>query len=464
MKCSSFYIAMVLCLSSMSGSYAADVPSLQAKPAVDYVRVCSTHGAGFFYIPGTDSCLRVSGLARAGLRYVEPVSRAQDTIGFSTLARINLDARTSTSFGTLRAYVRFEMERSTGAFNDLFSQEDDDTLGQPIRGGIENDAEVDVAYIEFGGFTAGLIQSFFDFYTNDLNYEDLNVSDQKVSLLAYTATLGKGFSATLSLEDPTERRFGGAPFGGFPFPIIPGPGEAPGTGALEYAGERVPDFVTNVRLEQDWGEAQLSGAVHQVRPANFAPGGAFADTKYGFAVQAGAKFELPSLAEGDELWVQAAYAQGAVGYLGLGDYTQFGGVLVNGVDGFVDSAGDVRFSQGISVMSAFLHYWTPQVRQGVFGSYARLEFPGSGQATRDDPVFGPVNVGFVDFEEWRVGTNLIWSPVEDLDIGVEFFYVRLDPKGRVISAPIFGGPEQFAQRSISADDAWVGRLRINREF
>ena len=46
----------------MSGAQAADLP-FQAK-AVEYVRICSLYGAGFFYIPGTDTCIKLGGYLR----------------------------------------------------------------------------------------------------------------------------------------------------------------------------------------------------------------------------------------------------------------------------------------------------------------------------------------------------------------------------------------------------------------
>ena len=66
-------IYMTLLKSSLLGSaaafaavgaaHAADLPVKKAVP-IEYVRVCGAYGAGFFYIPGTDTCLRVSGRAR----------------------------------------------------------------------------------------------------------------------------------------------------------------------------------------------------------------------------------------------------------------------------------------------------------------------------------------------------------------------------------------------------------------
>ena len=49
-------------LVAMSGAQAADLP-VKAK-AVEYVRVCSLYGAGFFYIPGTDTCIKLGGYLR----------------------------------------------------------------------------------------------------------------------------------------------------------------------------------------------------------------------------------------------------------------------------------------------------------------------------------------------------------------------------------------------------------------
>ncbi len=47
---------------AMSGAQAADLP-VKAK-AVEYVRICSLYGAGFYYIPGTDTCIKIGGYLR----------------------------------------------------------------------------------------------------------------------------------------------------------------------------------------------------------------------------------------------------------------------------------------------------------------------------------------------------------------------------------------------------------------
>src|SRR5918997_5398847 len=100
-------------LFAVAGAQAADLPVKKAAP-VEYVRVCSTYGAGFFYIPGTETCLRVGGRARADYLYGEPLTRAQDAVGFRARGRLNIDTRTATAYGLLRAFVRYELTRSSG--------------------------------------------------------------------------------------------------------------------------------------------------------------------------------------------------------------------------------------------------------------------------------------------------------------------------------------------------------------
>jgi len=109
-------------LCAVAGAEAADLPVTKAAP-VEYVRVCTAYGAGFFYIPGTDTCLRVGGRARGEYEFRSKVSRGaynnttfapitssnDDQSGFRGLGRLNLDARTDTAYGTLRAFVRFEI-------------------------------------------------------------------------------------------------------------------------------------------------------------------------------------------------------------------------------------------------------------------------------------------------------------------------------------------------------------------
>ena len=415
---------------------AADLPMRKAAP-VEYVRICSAHGTGFFYIPGSETCLRISGRARAEYLYVEPGTRADNASGFRGRGRINIDARTDTAYGTLRTFIRYEATVDSGSY-----------LGATPR--TVEFFGLNKAFVQFAGITAGRVTSFFDFYANDVNFgglptgSDTDGADPVV--FAYTASFGNGFSATIAVEDPAARRVVGA-----------GGGLA-GTAPVLYAGQRMPEIVGNIAVEQPWGNAQLSGAVHQIMALNRDLVGGYVDTEYGFAVQAGVKLNLPFLAPGDLLWLQAAYANGAVNYLGIGSgLTQRSVDTVQG-DAFVDALGDVKKTEGFVLAAAILHYWTPQIRQGVFGSYGKLDYSSSVEAALIPGTGARAPGSVVDTTWWQIGTNLTWSPVADLDIGAEVVYRTVDPKGRVFDFTT------AAPRTVSKDDAFEARLRVQRDF
>lgn len=455
-------------LVAAAGAQAADLPSKKAAP-VDYVRVCPAslgYGAGFFVIPGTETCLRVSGRVRAEYLMGERFLGSDDNYGFRARGQIRLDARTQTAYGTLRTFINYEVTNSSGTYNrGVHSTGPNFVAGSGINtvnGGVgASGINLAAAFVQFGPITAGRAQSFFDFYADALNFGPVRGSDQVLNLLAYTATFGGGFSATIAIEDGIERsQFAGAA----------------GTGS---GGNTVPDIVANLNWTQGWGSVQLSAAAHQNTAAAFRDVlGNRVDDKWGFAVQGGLKLNLPMLAAGDVFYLQAAYAQGAISYLGYGGNgggstwganSRVGHVDIVNTDRVVNALGNQSQTKGWAVTAGLLHYWTPTVRQAVFGSYSRLEYSALVEA---GVIAGTANVrpsgAQVSSDELRVGTNLIWSPVAGLDIGVEVLYARVDPKGRVVdskAAAFMGQAAAVASgRTKGSDDAWQGRLRIQRDF
>ena len=517
-------------LAAVVGAQAADLPVRKAAP-VEYVRVCSAHGMGFFYIPGTETCLRISGFARFEYNVASARQYTQSPTGFRSIGRLNLDARTQTAYGTLRSFIRFEMARRTGHFhsgtnNRLGNAEL--ATGFDFFGQAHHLVTLDKAFIQFAGFTAGRATSFFDFYPNDLSFFGIATSDRTTNLLAYTASFGSRWSATISLEDPLERRY---------FPVVTNLGGAallsgptlfsgatapiqifdPLTGLpinSAFVGQqqtnRMPDIVANVRVDQTWGSAQLSALVHQVSThRGDHPGGqsAFAgftftgfrpDTEYGAAVQAGVKVNLPMIAPGDLLYLQAAYARGCL------DCTIGGAYVLNGATasqgGFPGTNGrfaftaaeavinplknELELTRSWSISAGFLHYWLPQLRSGFTAAYSKLDFPNMASffvGGFANPVFGPTGAltttGVVrDWNMINLTANLIWSPVRDLDIGVEVSYDRFGLSGapvsdlnkcgdmEVIPAGILGPAAVSCPFTTKAEDEWRGRLRVQRQF
>jgi Porin subfamily len=473
------------CMAVVSiGAQAADLPAKTAAP-VEYVRVCTTYGEGFFYVPGTDSCLRISGRVRADYRYFEPSTRGQDISGFRARGRLNLDHRTNTAYGMLRAYVRYEIDRNSGVFAST--------------GQISTNAKINQAYVQFGGLTAGRVTSFFtDPNLPVPNFADLRFDDPTnadVALLAYTYSFGNGFSATLSLEDGLERRVNNE----LVFPLF-GAGVATPVFAplpFTYGGERIPDIVANIRYTGAWGGAQVSGALHQIRdvaagvatvngvptpvinPITGLPNPTFADTDYGFAVAAHAYANLPFLGAGDTGWISATYTDGAVGYINAGQASPISNAFIDAgplampfADAFVDPfTGDFKTNKAYGVAGGINHNWTPTIQTNVFGSWMRFDAPGIAQyvvpasaATIAAGTAGTAT-GVVDFNEYRMGAQAVWTPVAGLLLGVEALYTIVDPRGRV-AVPITtatGNPTGFF-KSTGSGDIWEGRLRIQRDF
>ncbi len=287
----------------VAGARAADLPARQAAP-IEYVRICDAYGAGFFNIPGTDTCLRVGGLVLAELRGHDPLfsiagplfyangiphlgagfvpapnqylnARSRDAFAYSALGRVELDARTQSPWGTLRTFARVDAFYGSGASAQLGG------LGQVVNtfnttAGSTAPREttiVNKAFIQFAGLTAGRAQSMFDFYADAYNYENLRGSNATVALLSYTATFGGGFSGTLSFEDQPSRRaaIGSTIASTTAAPIVVG-GIAATSFQAQPGGARVPEIVGNLRLDQPWGAVQLSAAAHQVRASLFQAG------------------------------------------------------------------------------------------------------------------------------------------------------------------------------------------------
>ena len=145
-------------LVAVAGAQAADLP-VKAKP-VEYVKICSLYGAGFYYIPGTDICLKIGGYVRAeyGLDvqrrstlHVYGSANAQDrTTSTATSARSRLHhgrRRTQTDYGTLRTYIAVGVEQRASAARS------------------RSTFSANRAFIQWAGFTFGHAQSFFDFYS-----------------------------------------------------------------------------------------------------------------------------------------------------------------------------------------------------------------------------------------------------------------------------------------------------------
>jgi hypothetical protein len=505
----------------VAGARAADLPAHQAAP-IEYVRICDAYGAGFFYIPGTDTCLRVGGLALAEVRGFDPSfsivgplfygngaqhlgagfvpapseysnARSRDATDFAALGRVELDARTQSPWGALRSFIRVDAFYGSNGSAALGSLgQIPNTFNTTAGTSAPRDTTiVNRAFIQFAGLTAGRAQSMFDFYADAYNYHSLRGSNATVSLLAYTATFGDGFSATLSFEDQPDRR---AAVGSTIASTTVAPITVGGISATSFqaqpGGSRVPEIVGNIRLDQPWGTVQLSAAAHQLRTSVF-PSTALAtlptaiafpaltSNSFGFAVQGGVQLNADYLSPGDKLWLQAAYEKGAFGYIAGNNYAfSYGSVSQNrfpGSDGtpldygggwnpqinsdcVFTGSGACEQQWGWDITGAYKHYWLPILSSAIYGSYLEVHYPANALAG-----FGGA-VGVSNLKEARIGTNLVWTPLKGFDIGAEFMYVHLKETRPVGLAPDSTLTKTGLPAFQSNNNQYEGRLRVQRAF
>ena len=115
-------------LLAMGGAQAADLP-VKAK-AVEYVKICSLYGPGFYYIPGTDTCIRIGGYLRAETAIatnsdwdgrVSSVGGANNryTNYYTASYRqgLNIDTRTATEYGVVRTFAALTFSWTTDSYS-----------------------------------------------------------------------------------------------------------------------------------------------------------------------------------------------------------------------------------------------------------------------------------------------------------------------------------------------------------
>ena len=423
---------------------AADLPTLKAAP-IAYVKTCNVGGMAGFVIPGSDTCLRISGyvnlevvggnvsrqsgLAFTGVPGESPVTaeeiasgKSRDALGFTTRGQIDLDVRQQTSYGILRGYAEILGISSSGfetAPSEVF---------------------LNVGYIQWAGLTAGKVGSFFSYLAGGPSWYDFyspdRVSTNQPTVLAYTATFGGGFSATLSLEDGTGADVNGGFDGGF---------------NNTYLGERYPDIVAVARADEQWGSVQLSGVAH-----NTSAVGVSGDTinLWGYALLAGATANLPWLGPGDQVAVQGVYSHAALGYSGIPN-TAFSpgdqGMNING-NGLIYQLTDaLNYDVGMWstptawTAAAFLeHHFSSQFSVIPEISFATVRYSNSPVmiSTTANSVLG--------------GLVAHWDPVAHLDFQAG---IMLEATRQATPAA-YVGPASFPTNSSGV----AGTLSITRDF
>jgi Porin subfamily len=433
---------------AVAAAQAADLPTKKAAPA-EYVKICNVGGMAGFVLPGSDTCFKISGyitgqieagnLKQGYLWALGPGTASvlsagsnnlRPSFGWTTRLNLDIDARSDTAYGVLRGYAEMQFENGNGF----------DNTG--------TGAYINRAYVQWAGITAGKANSFFSFFGGGEAWANIFSPDQQgfnqPDLLAYTATFGGGFSATLAFQSPRSNGYsGGGTAMGLPLNNV-------------FLGEEWPDVVAVLRVDQGWGAAQLSGVAHQVHVTD----GTFTEDRWGWGVLGGVKFNLPSLGPGDNISLQGVWTRNAFWYSGIPDgmWGENGAVNGNGlsmVAGDAWSNGDGTWANpsAWSIEGYFEHHIGPTWTLALEGAYAEVNWNG----LTETPGFGTVIPK--NAQSWIVGAVAHWDPVVNLDFELEILYQsthQSTPGNAVLVAPVVNFPDNA--------QGVAGRFEVTRNF
>jgi len=191
MNIKSLLLGSAAALVAVSGARAADAVVIAEPEPVEYVRICDVYGTGYYYIPGTETCLKIGGRVRFDINAADSYTPNSDDGWFTrSRAEIYMDSASETEWGTLKtqAIFRFDFD---GDYND----------------GQHTTTKLIAGNIQLGGLLLGLADSQFNVfpgYLGDIINDDVIYDGgYEVNQISYTFNSG-GFSAVISLEDDSK--------------------------------------------------------------------------------------------------------------------------------------------------------------------------------------------------------------------------------------------------------------------
>ena len=380
MNIRSLLLGSAAALAAATSANAADAVFAPEPEPVEYVRVCDAYGAGFFYIPGTETCLQVSGYVwyQMGAGSYEPnlvfvpgdvngdgiigptegsnVDVSNDTPSYnygtafqdgwikSVRARVNFDARSETDWGTLRSYIRFQAD---------------------WNGVGDGPVTADQAYIELGGFRMGYTESAWAETVNGISsygshsWGGLYYGYQQRALIQYNFA-SNGVFGTISLEDDT------------------------------LSGEGyMPDVVGLVGYQGGWGAVWARAA--------------YDESAEGFAASIGTQINVPNM---------AGSSFRLIGYYADGDHQYGAGSSFTGYS----TMGNSEFS----VLASYYHQFTE-----TFGASVGVQY-------FNDFYFAGTDVS-TGLDGWAADLSLVWVPVTNFEVRSEINYDENDGRDGTVS-------------------------------
>jgi len=369
------------------GAQAADLTVAQP---VDYVKVCDAFGKGFFYSPGTDTCIKVGGYVKFITTFGDSDFGAFNKLypksnwgNFVTEASLQVTASSITEYGNLTGWIDYRAKTGNTAG-------DGETLADYINAST-NSAYVDTAWLQFGPVKAGYFDSLFDF-GQGFNDKGMFASDTKTDHIELSYTVN-GFGLAISLEDPRDR------------------------GAVGYTeafggNDNMPDIIGAVTYAGGIFKTKIAGAYFK-HAIDLDVANQRRNEQDGFADGGIVEIALDNLSKGDKLQLSASYARNGNSFTGITGGTSVAGYTTGSVAG---GAGlDAIPGDSWSAFASYKHVWSDRVWSSLSAGYAKFEGTADYASWADR-----------EFDAFRVGGTVNFSPVKGLDLLVDAAYNKVD--------------------------------------
>jgi hypothetical protein len=476
-----------------TGAEAANLPA--KAPPVQYVKICTLYGDGFYFIPGTDTCIRVGGYARADLGWNVTGARtanyagqggAQDrtSLDLSTRGRANfgMDTRTQTQFGVVRAVgaVHFQNQDATESMN------------------------TSRAFVQWAGWTLGRIKSFQDTFSLNESWNlaqgqtNSDTGANGVQSVAYTFDLGKGVTFDVGADDRRTKQIANL--------SVASTLRLGAEATDSHATQTWPDLYGALHIDEPEGFFAISAGVHNVNASYYSgsgiKGSPFAgltcaqpgtslcghpSDKVGSFVQVGGEYKLPGLG-GDRIGAGFRYGVGASQFGGgstLASPDLFDGnnsVAVGWItDGVFVNGSSIELTNTWSAQGGYEHRWLPNLGTTIFAGFSHISYNSQAKVYFSGALCGVANTGATtqtsftvtgnncnpDWSFLELGSKTTWRPIPGLAISGEVMYNQVytafsgNTGNLLANAP---GARPTGAYALSDHAIWTAFFRIQRNY
>lgn len=326
-------------------------------------------------------------------------------------SRFNIETRTPTAYGELKTFIEGDFPDPNGLNHSNSLHVNSNSYGFRLR----------EAYGTLGPFLAGQTASLFR--DSDAEAETLDFGGPQSTgvtrqpQVRYTFDFGNGLTWAVAAENPQTQIFDvdDSSSSGFETTL----------GAKQ--GDKIPDFTTAVVYTAPWGHLNLHFVARELYWHNGVSSAPVVEgsssSTFGWGIGFSGTWNVP-IGKDAVSW-EAAYGEGAGRYINSDGPPTPDAFLTSSFDNLITGLGTrERVLKAIPawlVNANYVHFWTDTLRSTIAGSYWHQDNKNGVGANQSDSNDNP---SLLWKSAYTAHVNLIWSPVEQTNFGVEFIRMQ----------------------------------------